>query len=658
MRSEHWRRLYDPGVADLVRTWESAKAAGDPEALAAAALALAATPTFGGVPGGVPALLFEARAWAEGAARTRLAAALARAWAYAGHPERAAGFAAEAQADAERQGDATLLADALDAQLAVHWGPDQLADRLRLTDRLEDTAAHLTEVEARLSAHLWRLSTGLETLDGAGVRRQLRALDLLAAESGSARVAFFAASRRGMHALLTGDLDTARAALREAGAAGRAADSADVEAVEHTLRAGIARQAGDTATLVAEAGGFEGFGLTEGIRSIAAWGAVLWVAAGRPDQARAVLHQLDDFTAVPRDLDWLLVMYLLTDVATAVGERAQAETGLDLLTPYAGRGVIDAGGVAFAGVVDDVLARACVLLDRSADAARWSASAQTAYRRMGATWFSDNLGAPPRAETGVAHLRPGADGIWWVGRDGETSAVRDMRGLHYLHMLLSRPGVDVSALALSVAVAGNSGTRAARAVDADTARWWTARPSRPTGADWPSSTTSWPRPEHTPTSAGRNVSTGSATRSSTRCGRPPGRADAPGSRAARTNAPASPSARPSPPPSTGSRRSIRRWADCSATPSRPAPPAATTRIPTARCAGCSEPRRQTPREAVPNAVTAAGSPSSSTRAASRPNPWRTNSPGSPVIVTDRSACLATIRSPVGRASTTPTGLPR
>jgi hypothetical protein len=192
------------------------------------------------------------------------------------------------------------------------------------------------------------------------------------------------------------------------------------------------------------------------------------VAAGRPDQARAVLHQLDDFTAVPRDLDWLLVVYLLTAVATAVGERAQAETGLGLLTPYAGRGVIDAGGVAFAGVVDDVLARACVLLDRSADAARWSASAQTAYRRMGATWFSDNLGAPPRAETGVAHLRPGADGIWWVGRDGETSAVRDMRGLHYLHLLLSRPGVDVSALALSDAVAGNSGTRAARAVDADT----------------------------------------------------------------------------------------------------------------------------------------------------------------------------------------------
>jgi hypothetical protein len=507
---------YDPGVANLVAAWERAKAAGDGEAMAAAALALAANPTFGGVPGGVPALLFEARSRADGVARTRLAAALARAWAYSGQPARAAGFAAEAQADAERRGDPTLLADALDAQLAVHWGPDQLGDRLRLTDRLEEATAHVTDVEARLSAHLWRLSTGLEVLDSATVRRQLRALGLLATESGSARVAFFAASRRGMHALLTGDLDAARAAMADAGAAGRAAGSADVEAVEHTLRAGIARQAGDTAALVAEARSWEEHGLAEGIRSITAWAANHWVAAGHPDRARAVLHQLADFATVPRDVDWLLTVYLLTGVAAAVGERAQTEAGLALLTPYAGRGVIDAGGVAFVGVVDAALARAGAALDRPDDAARWSASADAAYRRIGATWLLHPLGTTPaplssppirtlnspgssrvqqasppvgahgarvesavdhaasasrppaphsaRAEPRVLHLRPGGDGIWWVGRDGGPSAVRDVRGLHYLHLLFSRPGLDVPALALSDAVAGNL---APRAVDGD-----------------------------------------------------------------------------------------------------------------------------------------------------------------------------------------------
>ena len=502
-------------MADLVGAWERAKAAGDGEAMAAAALALAANPTFGGVAGGVPALLFEARSRAEGAARTRLAAALARAWVYAGHPGRAAGFAAEAQADAERRGDPTLLADALDAQLAVHWGPDQIVDRLSLTARLEDTVAHLADVEARLSAHLWRLSTGLEVLDSATVRRQLRALDLLAAESGSKRVAFFAASRRGMHALLTGDLDAARAALTDALQAGRAAEAADVEAIEHALGAGIARQAGDRAALAAEARSWEGYGLAEGIRSITAWAAVFWAEVGEPKRALAVLHQLGELAAIPRDVDWLLTVYLLTDVAAAVGEPAQAQVGLDLLTPYAGRGVIDAGGVAFVGVVDAALARAGAALDRPDDAARWTASARAAYRRIGATWLLDTLGsaparpgippvgalgarvlptidhtpsatgrsAPPeptvdhtrsatgppaphraRTEVRVLHLRPGGDGIWFVGRDGGPSAVREMRGLRYLHLLLSRPGLDVPALELSDAVAGNV---AARAVDGD-----------------------------------------------------------------------------------------------------------------------------------------------------------------------------------------------
>ena len=583
---------YDPGVANLVAAWERAKAAGDGEAMAAAALALAANPTFGGVPGGVPALLFEARSRTDGVARTRLAAALARAWAYSGQPARAAGFAAEAQADAERRGDPTLLADALDAQLAVHWGPDQLADRLRLTDRLEEATAHVTDVEARLSAHLWRLSTGLEVLDSAAVRRQLRALDLLATESGSARVAFFAAARRGMHALLTGDLDAARAAMADAGAAGRAAGSPDVEAVEHTLRAGIARQAGDTAALVAEARNWEEYGLAEGIRSITAWAANHWAAAGHPDRARAVLHQLADFATIPRDVDWLLTVYLLTEVAAAVGERAQTEAGLSLLTPYAGRGVIDAGGVAFVGVVDAALARAArprpsrrrrpVVGERGRRLPTHRRDLAPAHARHRSLAASGSAGpgarrsrrvrrrapsAPTRpsaphsdrAEPRVLHLRPGGDGIWWVGRDGGPSAVRDVRGLHYLHLLLSRPGLDVPALALPTPSRATS-TRGPST--ATRARCSTARPSRPTDAGLASSTTSWPRPGRTPTSLGSSASTGSAKRCSTNFGPPPGWAGVPAWRSAPTSAPGSPSARPSPPPSTGSPRSTRRWGGC------------------------------------------------------------------------------------------------
>src|SRR5207247_5578370 len=106
-----------------------------------------------------------------------------RAWVYAGDSGRAVVFANEAVASAETSGAPALLAEALDAQLLVHWGPDELDDRLSITSRLEDTVAHVADVEARLSAHLWRLTTALATLDVVAVQRQLRALGLLAEDS-------------------------------------------------------------------------------------------------------------------------------------------------------------------------------------------------------------------------------------------------------------------------------------------------------------------------------------------------------------------------------------------------------------------------------------------------------------------------------------------
>src|SRR5690606_17317487 len=75
-------------------------------------------------------------------ARTRVAAALARCWAYGGHPARAAELADQAVQHAERTGEPELIADALDATLAAHWGPDELDLRADVGTRLEDISAH------------------------------------------------------------------------------------------------------------------------------------------------------------------------------------------------------------------------------------------------------------------------------------------------------------------------------------------------------------------------------------------------------------------------------------------------------------------------------------------------------------------------------------
>jgi hypothetical protein len=469
--------------AGYVRAYDKARAAGDIGAMAEAALGVAATQTFGTFPGRVPAFLHEAYSLAQGEQRARLAIALARAWAYGYDPARATGFAAEAFVYAQAHDDPPLLAAALDAQLLVHWGPDDLEERLSITARLEDTVAHVTDIEPRMSAHLWRLTTALECLDLPAVHRQLRALDLLAAESGTARVRFFAASRRGMYALLTDDLDAAGRALQEVAAAGAQAGEADTPLIGHMLAAGIARQAEDIAALAREAAWYEEFGVHEAIPWVVAEAALLWVAAGEPDRARRLLRQMAgrDFSGIARDLDWLLTVAELTEVAVAIGAGALAEMAMGALAPYAGRGVVNGGGAAFAGVVSDYLYQAGELLG-TGDAQQWAARAVGEYEQLGASWWMRRLPLavpgqraklvradrleeahpavtrPGAAQPGVAHLRPAGEGIWWVGREGAVTAIRDVKGLHYLRIMLQRPGADIPAIDLSDTVAGHPGT--------------------------------------------------------------------------------------------------------------------------------------------------------------------------------------------------------
>ncbi|GAA1162223.1 hypothetical protein [Nocardioides aquiterrae] len=434
----------------LVAAFREARETGDPALLAEAALALPRGQGFGAHPGEVPAYLHEALlAATDDRTRARLLAGLARAWVYGGEAARAADFAAGAQELAAGLDDPALTADVLDAALLARWGPDDFAERVRLAARLETVSAHLADPEARLTAHLWRLTTAWECLDLVSVRRQLRGLELLDAEAGSPRVTFFARSRQAMHALVAGDLDLAAALLDEVVEVGRTLAEADVEAVVHSLAADLARQRGDTGALRAEAAGFEGYGDAEGIVSVLAEAAVFWLDAGEPDRAGAVVDRLPRPAELPEDVDLLLTVSCVAYVAAATGRADLAAECADVLTPYAGRAVLNAAAVSFHGVVDDALARA------TDDPSR-QAAALAAYRRIGARWWADRLGAPPAAAAPVrrrAHLRPSGE-TWTVGWEGATFPLPDLRGLHHLRQLLANPGVEVAAADLAGAAGG------------------------------------------------------------------------------------------------------------------------------------------------------------------------------------------------------------
>ena len=449
--------------ASFARAFEIARDARDPEAMGQAALGLAAGYVWGTHFGRVPAFLFEAYSLAEGVTRTRLAVALVRAWVYSGDAERAALFATEAIEGAAASKDPALLAEALDAQLLVHWGPDDLEKRLEITSRLEDTVAHLADPEVRMSAYLWRMTTAMEMLDVATVRRQLLALRDLADETGSSRVKFFSEARNGMHALVVGDVEAARRHREEALRFGAAAGEPDVLAIDHLLASSIAVQVGDRAAIAAEAEAYELASRTLALDTVACEAVQLWVAAGDFDRARSQLRQVTagGLEARPRDADWFVAVTCIGGSAAAIGELAIAEEACALLEPYAGRGITNGGAAAFHGVVDGYLSDLAGALGRAADARRWAASAADLADRFGAVWWARRYrtGSASSAVTSVSRavVRRASDGIWTIGREDATQAVREMKGFSYLQHLLRQPGVEISASSLSDLAAGHAG---------------------------------------------------------------------------------------------------------------------------------------------------------------------------------------------------------
>lgn len=461
---------WEAARATQIEAFVAARAADDVDAMAAAALQLAGLQRFGGPGGRTPALLHEAYLAAADRPdiRARLAAALARSWVYANDAARGAPFAAEAVELAEAEADPTLLADALDAQLANCWGPDDLTERLRITARLQDLAAHLDDVRTRMDGHLWRLTTALETLDTIGVQRQLSGLDLLADETGSAVVRYFALTRRAMHALLTDDHERARSLIDAADQVGADAGIADASAVQHALRAELARHTADLDLLLAEVEMFESYAVAHGIQSLLAESAVLWLELGQADRARQLVPQVasSGLDTVPRDVDWMLTMTKLVEAAAGCGLLDLAHEGMSLLAPYAGRAAVNAGGVICVGVVEDFLWRAATATgDPRAD--EWQTAAAAAYRKLGARWLLDRVTAAASAPADRAQPRSSplhrriafapiaGQAVWSVGPAGAERLVPEMKGLHYLRVLLQRPGVDVTALTLSATVAGH-----------------------------------------------------------------------------------------------------------------------------------------------------------------------------------------------------------
>ena len=406
---------------------------------------------FGTEPGRVAPQLYEALARADDEREAaRLAAALARVWAYGGHADRAIGPAAEAVRHAENVGDPALLADCLDALLAAQWGPDALDDRLRLAARLDEVAAQVLDPEVRLKAQMWMLQVATETLNIHELLRHLRALERLGEESPKAR--FFASSRRLMYNTMRGRFDTAPDLIRAAEDAATESGVADGWMVVAALRGYVALFTGDRATCAEVAQMAEDLAVSEGIAALHAEAATVWLGAGAPASAERLLRTFQGgrLRTLARDHDWLLTMQLVLDAALALGDDALVVEASELLAPYEGRAVVNAGAVMFHGVTDDTLSRAAARTGDAARAVRLRESARSTYIRIGATWWLDRLDTTVVPSlTEAFHLRPSpaaGEDVWLVGR--QAAPIRALRGLTYVRRLVDSPGQSVAALDL------------------------------------------------------------------------------------------------------------------------------------------------------------------------------------------------------------------
>jgi hypothetical protein len=95
-----------------------------------------------------------------------------------------------------------------------------------------------------------------------------------------------------MYALVADDLDEADRLIARAGELGANAAEPDVQAVAHSLAATRAQRAGDTGAVRREAAAYEAYGAGQGMPSMSAHGARLWLQAGEPGRALALAHQI------------------------------------------------------------------------------------------------------------------------------------------------------------------------------------------------------------------------------------------------------------------------------------------------------------------------------------------------------------------------------
>ncbi|MBW2395730.1 MAG: AAA family ATPase [Deltaproteobacteria bacterium] len=389
---EHWTEAGELTTARgrLRRSAQIARATGDHALFTRAALAAQRSDETGQVDDERVALLAEARANLaphDSADHVRVVAALAEASYFADPPERALKLSAEAVSMARRVDDAAALAMALRARHVVMRHPDGLEERQRITDEWVALTERLGNREQLAHALAARFQDSLERGDREAVDRDFAAHAQLARELRQPYFGWHAELHGALVTLLAGSIEQAEAHASKAHERGKAIQ-AELAGQWYGVQLFLIRR---------EQGRLEE--LRPGIEQLAAdypvistWRAALALIdteAGELAEARRRLRGVaaDDLVTVRSDVNTLITLAVLAEVALRVDDAATAAVLERRLLPYAGRFVAIGLSAAGYGACCRYLGMVVEAQGRIDEALEYYRSATTLDRHMGARAF-------------------------------------------------------------------------------------------------------------------------------------------------------------------------------------------------------------------------------------------------------------------------------
>jgi eukaryotic-like serine/threonine-protein kinase len=276
----------------------------------------------------------------------------------------------------------TSLAAALQRKVFIPSGPNAPRERLGMADEMIELGEHCDDREVVLRGHAYRLWAFLELGEMPAVDRELEIYARLADELRMPEHIWHTFALRGMRVLLDGDMDAAERFAQEARRAGDRAEQPLAQQYFGIQMIQVRSMQGRAAELLPAVRD-----LAERFPGIPAWRTGQVTLAARSGETEFAQQELDrfaadDFSVLPKDVNWFPAMSLLGEAIAVVGAERHAGPVYEQLLPFEGLVIVIARAAACNGPIDRVLGLLARTMGRLDDAERHLGNAVKIATRM------------------------------------------------------------------------------------------------------------------------------------------------------------------------------------------------------------------------------------------------------------------------------------